>query len=380
MLPLSLYIHLPWCIKKCPYCDFNSHTQKGSLPETLYINQLIRDLEADLPWVKQRKIHSIFFGGGTPSLFKPSSFEKLLKEINQKIPFENDIEITLEANPGTVEQSKFDGFFQAGINRLSIGCQSFQDEKLKALGRIHGSAEAIRAISAAQNAGFKNLNIDLMFGLPGQTPEDAQNDLKQAVALNPSHISWYQLTLEPNTYFSHNPPILPEEDSLWEMQQTGQAYLQQQGFLQYEISAYAKNQEYCQHNLNYWLFGDYLGIGAGAHGKLTLLQPNLNLLRTVKLKNPKDYLAASEFRQSQDLIEKNQLPFEFMLNALRLNQPISLSLFETRTGLSSDLLADKIAIAVQKKLLENKPGWLIKTSLGARFLNDLISLFLDFSL
>ncbi|CAN5317448.1 radical SAM family heme chaperone HemW [soil metagenome] len=376
-LPLSLYIHFPWCIRKCPYCDFNSHTLKGAIPEEDYIDALIADLEHDLVLRPAKKLTSIFLGGGTPSLFSPAAIARLLTAIAARIPFAADCEITLEANPGTVEQQRFEGFKAAGINRLSIGVQSLQDDKLKALGRIHGAKEAIKATEMAHAAGFTTFNMDLMFGLPKQSIDDALYDLTTAIALQPTHISWYQLTLEPNTLFHHQPPILPDDEYLWEMQQLGQALLAQAGFVQYEVSAYSKVGHQCRHNLNYWQFGDYLGIGAGAHAKIT---SHLGVSRSSKWKNPKDYLQAknNSYIAETQIIATNELPFEFMLNVLRLQQPIPVNLFAERTGCTVDQIEAQITQAVNRGLLCCQQQQWHVTDLGRQFLNDLTAIFLPY--
>ncbi|MFZ2320426.1 MAG: radical SAM family heme chaperone HemW, partial [Pseudomonas sp.] len=286
--PLALYIHIPWCVRKCPYCDFNSHAAGPTLPEQEYVDALLADLDADLGRVHGRQLSSIFFGGGTPSLFSAAALGRLLAGVEQRIGFAADIEITLEANPGTFEQAKFQAYRQLGINRLSIGVQSFQADKLKALGRIHDGDEAIRAADMARAAGFDNFNLDLMHGLPDQSIEDALSDLRIAIAQQPTHLSWYQLTMEPNTVFWSQPPTLPEDDTLWDIQEAGQQLLAEHGYLQYEVSAYARAGRQAQHNLNYWSFGDFIGIGAGAHGKLS--SPSGQIVRTWKTRLPKDYL------------------------------------------------------------------------------------------
>jgi len=392
-IPLSLYIHIPWCVKKCPYCDFNSHTLKSGLPEQDYIQAVLQDLRQDLQHMPQREIQTIFIGGGTPSLFSPGALAQLLQGVNAQIPIAVDAEITLEANPGTVEQQRFLGFRAAGINRLSIGVQSFQPEKLQALGRIHDDKEAINAVRAAQNAGFDNINIDLMYGLPKQTVSEALLDLQTAVSLNPTHLSWYQLTLEPNTAFFHRPPTLPIDDVIWDMQLQGQAYLAGQGFNPYEISAYSKQGEVdrrCKHNLNYWLFGDYLGIGAGAHAKVTNYQTN-SIERTWKIKHPKGYLNAqkaldpadkprngeiSAFIGGVQALSASELPFEFMMNALRLYQPIPTALFTARTGLALTVIEPLLQQAAEKDLLHWNEQMIETTAVGKRYLNDLLTLFL----
>lgn len=376
-IPLSLYIHIPWCIKKCPYCDFNSHTQQGNIPEKAYINQLINELTVKKSALQGRKISTIFIGGGTPSLFHPDSLDELLFRINDIAPLERNCEITLEANPGTIVPNRFEGYKKAGINRVSIGVQSFQTEKLKALGRIHQGEQAQSAITAAKVAGFEEINIDLMFGLPNQTVEEALFDLEQAIAHDTSHLSWYQLTLEPNTLFYRYPPVLPDDDRRFDMQQAGQQFLANNGLKQYEISAYSKPNHACQHNLNYWQFGDYIGIGAGAHGKVTDLATG-EIVRTNTIRNPKQYLN----RQPQDAflmktVDKEEIPLEFMMNALRLNAAIPLSLFESRTGIGINLISQQIEKAENNNLLEydHAKKELRVTAHGRLFLNDLLALF-----
>jgi putative oxygen-independent coproporphyrinogen III oxidase len=373
--PLSLYIHIPWCVKKCPYCDFNSHTMKEALPEKKYIQQMIMDLETQLEWVQNRPIHSIFIGGGTPSLFSPEAYRSLLHELKKYLLISSDTEITLEANPGTTEADRFAGYFDAGINRLSIGVQSFQNEKLKILGRIHESDAAKNAVKQAKQAGFNRINIDLMFGLPNQTIDDALFDLQTAIDLQTSHLSWYQLTLEPNTYFHRFPPILPSDDARFEIQQAGQQFLANHQFSQYEISAYSQNDP-CKHNVNYWQFGDYLGIGAGAHAKLTHLKSK-EITRRYSVKNPKQYLSST----AEDIsvlkqIESSELSLEFMMNALRLYQPIEKALFETRTGLSFSIIAEKIDYLVSEKLLSQNAEHFFVTKKGHLFLNEVLEVFL----
>jgi putative oxygen-independent coproporphyrinogen III oxidase len=376
MIPLSLYIHFPWCIRKCPYCDFNSHTLKSDLPEQEYITALINDLRHDLPAVKHRKIHSIFMGGGTPSLFSPSSISQLLTVIRQSIDFEQEgIEITLEANPGTIDQEKFVGFRQAGINRLSIGVQSFQTHQLKGLGRIHDDNAAKRAATAAVAAGFTNYNVDLMHGLPEQTSEDALFDLQTAIGFAPPHLSWYQLTLEPNTLFYHQPPVLPLDDVLQEIQTKGHHLLFKNHYLHYEVSAYCREGYQCHHNLNYWEFGDYLGIGAGAHAKMTNTQTG-EITRLSKIKHPRDYLAADNYIATKEIVVKKQLAFEFMLNALRLQQPIAWTLLEERSGLTSQDINEPLARCQQRGLMHVDKQQLTLTDLGRCFLNDVLTEFM----
>ncbi len=375
-IPLSLYIHLPWCVRKCPYCDFNSHQLKNDLPEEQYINTLLRDLENDLPMATNRKLISIFIGGGTPSLFSPNALEKLLTEIQKKIPFEKNIEITLEANPGTVDQQRFIGFYQAGINRLSIGIQSFQADKLQKLGRIHNDEAALNAIIAVKNAGFKQYNLDLMHGLPDQSLQEACNDLQTALGFMPPHLSWYQLTLEPNTLFHHRPPTLPEENTLIEIQDTGHHLILNNGYHHYEVSAYCQPSNECRHNINYWEFGDYLGIGAGAHSKITDFKNN-TITRSWKIKHPQNYLhATNSFVGESSVINRQEIPFEFMLNALRLQKPIFNKLFEERTGLSISTIDQQLNLAQQKQLLRVDKNSFEPTQLGRRFLNNLIEMFM----
>ncbi|WP_081609339.1 radical SAM family heme chaperone HemW [Pseudomonas thermotolerans] len=373
--PLALYVHIPWCVRKCPYCDFNSHAAGAELPEEAYVDALLADLEADLAQVHGRELISIFFGGGTPSLFSARALGRLLEGVERRVPFAADIEITLEANPGTFEQAKFRDYRQLGINRLSIGIQSFQEAQLKALGRIHDGAEAIRAADMARAAGFDNFNLDLMHGLPGQSVEDALADLRTAIAQTPTHLSWYQLTLEPNTVFWNQPPALPEDDVLWDIQEAGQALLAEQGYAQYEISAYARAGRRARHNLNYWTFGDFLGIGAGAHAKLSA--PDGRIRRTWKTRLPKDYLAPGKrFQAGERLLEADELPFEFLMNALRLTEGVPATLFPERTGLPLGQLAAARHEAERRGLLDSDPERLVATPRGQLFLNDLLQLFL----
>jgi putative oxygen-independent coproporphyrinogen III oxidase len=377
-VPLALYIHLPWCVRKCPYCDFNSHALRQNLPEDAYVTAVLRDLEQNLAYVQGRKVSSVFFGGGTPSLFSPQALDRLLQTAQKNLSFAADVEITLEANPGTVEQQRFLGFRAAGINRISLGIQSFQDEKLRVLGRIHDGQEAIRAISAAQQAGFDNFNLDLMYGLPGQTVADAQYDLATAMALGPTHLSWYQLTLEPNTLFYQQPPVLPDDETIWAIQQQGQQDLAAQNYLAYEVSAYSRPGYNCRHNYNYWQFGDYLGIGAGAHGKVTDLKTG-EIRRVSKLRHPKDYLAAADFIAETRIVTPQELPVEFLMNALRLQQPVVRALFEERTGLSYQVLQPQLQAAAAKGLLVWDEHSITPTQQGRLFLDDLVGLFLPIS-
>lgn len=375
--PLSLYIHIPWCIEKCPYCDFNSHKLRGEIPEKDYLQALLADLNNDLLYVQGRSLESIFIGGGTPSLISAHGIRWLLTEIEKKIAFKEGIEITLEANPGTVENKKISDFKNAGITRFSFGVQSFQQQKLKSLGRIHGPQEAKNAAKQALAADVKTFNLDLMHGLPEQTLDDALQDLQTAIDLQPTHISWYQLTIEPNTqYFSH-PPKLPDDDLLWEIQEAGQKLLAENGYLQYEISGYSKPGFECQHNLNYWSFGDYLGIGCGAHGKITLPLEN-KVIRTTKIKHPKGYLDPSRaFLDESHSVAQEDLAFEYMMNRQRLFQPIPFREFEAYTGLKISTIKQPVEKALQQKLLtENSTSWQV-TALGHRYLNELLTLFMN---
>ncbi len=349
--PLSLYVHIPWCIQKCPYCDFNSHTLKGKLQESLYIDALLNDLQYDLQWFgcQQPVLESVFIGGGTPSLFSPDSLEQLINGIRQQIVLSDNVEITMEANPGTFESSKFAEFNALGVNRLSIGIQSFNDQHLKTLGRIHSASEALKAVAIAFKAGFDNINLDLMFGLPGQQQSEAIEDIKTAIKLNPTHISFYQLTLEANTYFHKFPPKLPEDDAIFLTQKSCQRLLQEHGYQQYEVSAYGKENFTCRHNINYWHFGDYLGIGAGAHGKISQSLPD-KILRTVKFKNPEQYVRNPQASQ-ECFIQAGELPLEFMMNQLRLKRGFSLDHYRSATGLNSDTLEPALSNCVNEGLL-----------------------------
>lgn len=372
--PLSLYIHVPWCIRKCPYCDFNSHTASAQLPEREYVQALLADLDGDMPWVQQRPIESIFFGGGTPSLLSASAYDELFDGLRQRLIFRDDIEITLEANPGTFEAEKFFEYRQLGINRLSMGIQSFQPEQLKALGRVHDREQALRAIALAKQAGFDNFNLDLMHGLPKQTVSEALDDLQQALAFNPPHLSWYQLTIEPNTEFYKRPPILPEDDDLWDIQEAGLALLAQHGYAHYEISAHAKPHRAAKHNLNYWQFGDYLGIGAGAHGKITLRHGEV--IRTHKTRLPKDYLNANKpFLAGNTQIAIQDLGLECLMNALRLRDGMKVVDFEMRTGLTLEDVDAEIKEAQRLGLLQVDER-IRATDKGQQYLNELLAIFL----
>jgi len=376
--PLSLYIHFPWCVQKCPYCDFNSHELKTTLDEKAYIDALISDLEQELPTFWGRSIVSIFMGGGTPSLFSPESIDRLLSELRAHLSFAPNIEITMEANPGTMELGKFKEFSAAGINRLSIGIQSFSDTKLTSLGRIHGRKEAILAAEQAHDAGFQSFNLDLMYGLPYQTLGQAVEDIETAIALEPKHLSHYQLTIEPNTFFHHQPPTVPDDDRIWEMQEACQESMAQKGYAQYEISAYAKEGYQCQHNLNYWQFGDYLGIGAGAHGKLTNA-PEQKIQRSWKVKQPKDFLnnASNEKRISgQKSLSREEAPFEFMMNALRLNQGFKTEIFQQHAGLPISVIEKQLKQAEEKGLISWELKRIKPTDRGRQYLNTLLELFM----
>lgn len=423
--PLGLYVHMPWCVRKCPYCDFNSHAvSEAGAPEAAYIAALLEDLDADLAdfsalqyahtgialdWAA-RPIATIFIGGGTPSLISPNGYARLFAGLRERLSFSDDIEITLEANPGTVEQGLFEGYRAVGINRLSIGVQTFQGEQLSALGRIHNGDEALRAASTARAAGFTRINLDLMHGLPGQSVAAACDDLRQAIALGVTHLSWYQLTLEPNTVFYRQQPILPDDEVLADIQEQGEALLAEAGFQRYEVSAYAQAGEGCRHNLNYWQFGDYLGIGAGAHGKLTLAAATdasyvadaadaadaaepitaRRIYRRSKTRMPTDYLAAAQaaraslsdrppasaFVATSEVIGAADLPFEFMLNALRLTAGVPQAYWSQRTGLRHDAICQTLATLRERGLLEANPERLQASALGLRFLNRAIDAFL----
>jgi putative oxygen-independent coproporphyrinogen III oxidase len=379
-IPLSLYIHLPWCIKKCPYCDFNSHEAKTSdLNEQVYIDALIRDIDFELPRIWGRQIISVFIGGGTPSLFSAEALDQLVSALRARFNIAPGIEITLEANPGTAEAEKFKAYRELGINRLSIGVQSFNDKHLNTLGRIHDSNEAIHAIELARLAGFDNYNIDLMFALPDQTIQEALRDLEIAIAQAPTHISWYQLTIEPNTVFYSKPPEIPSDDDSWLMQEQGQKVLEENGYKQYEISAYAKDKHYASHNMNYWEFGDYLGIGAGAHGKITNVAEG-KIERFTRHKIPARYMelagTASVITETKKLARKD-LPLEFMMNALRLTKGVPSSLFLDRTGLLLKTVEEELSIANERKFIDWQMNELKPTVYGQRYLNELLELFVN---
>ncbi|WP_372612313.1 radical SAM family heme chaperone HemW [Halomonas sp.] len=380
--PLSLYIHVPWCVRKCPYCDFNSHGvgAGAALPEEDYLQALIADLDAELPLVQGREVISVFIGGGTPSLMSADFYARFFDALARRVSLSGDVEITLEANPGTLERGRFAGYRRAGINRLSLGVQSFQDAQLAALGRIHSGDDALRAVEEARSAGFDNINLDLMHGLPGQTPALALADIEQALSLAPEHLSWYQLTLEPNTEFFSDPPVLPAEESLWDIQDLGHARLEEAGLRRYEISAYAHGGRRSRHNLNYWSFGDYLGIGAGAHGKLSRVGRDgvMAMERRWKVRQPETYLRRMAdprgFAAGRRLIDSRELPLEFAMNALRLVEGVPLSLWSQNTGREVSLLHDRLGGARNKGLLVEDVDRLQASPQGLLFLNDLLSL------
>ncbi len=405
---LALYVHMPWCVRKCPYCDFNSHQLKSVMPDASYIDTLIRDFDTEMPRLRGRRIDTVFFGGGTPSLFQPEEFAVLLGALRQRIAFADDVEITLEANPGTIERGKFAGYRDAGINRVSLGAQTFAPRALEVLGRIHSADDTHRAVEELRAAKLDNFNLDLMYALPQQTLEEALEDVRTACTLGPAHISYYQLTLEPGTVFHARPPQLPDEDAAWQIQTAGQQLLADAGYAQYEVSAYARAGACCRHNLNYWLFGDYLGIGAGAHGKLSFALPD-RILRTIKPKQPREYqeqvrraavdagtgVGAAPQAAAADLaaravegaapraaigessfILSKDLPFEFMLNALRLNEGFTFTDYRLRTGLEMDSVEAKLAQAAGRGLVTGRANGWRPTELGRRFLNDLQAGFL----
>jgi len=378
-ISLALYAHMPWCVRKCPYCDFNSHQLRSAQPDASYIDALIRDFDIEAPRLEGRRIDSVFFGGGTPSLFQPEEFARLLGALRQRIAFAPDVEITLEANPGTIERGRFLGYAEAGINRVSLGAQTFDPHALLRLGRIHSPEDTHRAVAELRAAKLDNFNLDLMYALPGQSLDSALNDVRIACSLSPSHISYYQLTLEPGTVFHSRPPPLPDEDAAWQIQCAGQKLLAEAGYRQYEVSAYARDGARCRHNLNYWLFGDYLGVGAGAHGKLSLSAP-AQILRTTKPKQPREY--QSDISRARNAVGESayiavaDLPFEFMLNALRLNEGFKREVYLERTGLPLQSVEKKLSHARDRGLLAERPDGWQPTELGRRFLNDLQASFL----
>ena len=371
--PLSLYIHIPWCVQKCPYCDFNSHALKGDVPHDEYVAHLLRDLDNDAPMAQGREIKTIFIGGGTPSLLSGEAMQNLLDGVRARLPLAADAEITMEANPGTVEADRFLSYQRAGVNRISIGVQSFSEPKLKRLGRIHDSGEAKRAANLANGLGLRSFNLDLMHGLPDQTLEEALDDLRQAIELNPPHLSWYQLTIEPNTLLSSRPPKLPDDDALWDIFEQGDKLLTAAGYQQYETSAYAKPGYQCQHNLNYWRFGDYLGIGCGAHGKVTF--PDGRILRTAKTRHPRGYMEGKYLDKQHD-VEQADKPFEFFMNRFRLLEAAPRNEFSLYTGLDESVIRAQLDEAMAKDyLVETEEFWQI-TEHGKLFLNSLLEIFL----
>ncbi|WP_197469457.1 radical SAM family heme chaperone HemW [Oleiphilus sp. HI0125] len=373
--PLSLYIHLPWCVKKCPYCDFNSHA-KTDIPESAYLNSLIKDLHIDLAYVQDREVQSIFFGGGTPSLMSGDFYRQFLNALRENLNFSEDIEITLEANPGASDAAYFNGYVEAGINRISLGVQSFQNNQLQALGRIHTVDHVYQAVEALKAAGIRNFNIDLMHGLPDQTPELAMDDLKRAFELSPTHMSWYQLTIEPNTEFYSRPPVIPEDDALWEIIESGSGLLKDKGYQQYEVSAFAQQDKQARHNLNYWEFGDYIGLGAGAHSKITLAGDG-RLLRYRKSRMPEAYMADRiQYRIGEEVIERDAQAFEFMMNALRLKQGVESRLLERRTLLKLSDLSKIIDQLRSEGLFVEDTQRIQLTDKGFLFLNSVLERFL----
>lgn len=373
--PLSLYIHIPWCEQKCPYCDFNSHALKQEVPESVYVQHLLDDLNQDLAYVQGRRLSTIFIGGGTPSLFSAQAIATLLAGVRQRVPFADDIEITMEANPGSVEAERFNGYRQAGVNRISIGVQSFQSDKLVALGRIHNCDEAIRAAKLAHQIKLNSFNLDLMHGLPKQSIDDAMEDLTRAIELQPPHLSWYQLTIEPNTLFYSKPPKLPQDELLWDIQQRGHALLSENGYQQYEVSAYSQKGQQCRHNLNYWRFGDYLGIGCEAHGKITLPEHH-QIIRTSKVKHPKGYMDLTKsYLNKKWTVEKDEQAFEYFMNRLRLIEVFDQDELSQYTALNQADVQGAINQAIDRGLLSERQNQWQVTQKGTFYLNDLLELF-----
>jgi len=374
--PLSLYIHIPWCIKKCPYCDFNSHAIKDGTPESAYIDALLNDLDKDLQLYDiTRPISSIFIGGGTPSLFSPDSIDRLLRGIERRATLKNNLEITLEANPGTFESHKFAELRALGINRLSIGIQSFNDKLLKKLGRVHSAHEAIVAAEIAHQAGFENFNLDLMFGLPDSSPDDSKSDVATAISLKPAHISFYQLTLEPNTYFHKFPPQLPNDELIFSTQKRCQKLLADHGYQQYEVSAYSQPGMQCRHNVNYWQFGDYLGIGAGAHGKITQTLPH-KIIRSFKPKSPEQYLSDTHKNGGVGVISVADLPLEFVMNHLRLKQGFTMETYQSTTGLALATLESAISACLKQELLICQDNHYYCSEQGWNFMDNVLEKFM----
>ena len=375
--PLGLYVHLPWCVQKCPYCDFNSHPKAEVLPEQRYVAALLHDLDQELNRVEGRRIESIFFGGGTPSLFSPDAIHRLIEAVQQRFQCAEELEVTLEANPGAVEKGRFEGFKQAGVNRLSIGVQSFNDKHLKILGRIHSASEAIGAAEAAQHAGIANFNLDLMYGLPGQAPGEALDDIRQAIKLQPAHISYYQLTIEPHTYFAKYPPTLPGEDQIWALQCEAQSMLASTGYRQYEISAYAHGGAQCRHNLNYWNFGDYLGIGAGAHGKMTNAAEN-TIYRSWKVAHPSEYMETAGTAKNVGRyleIQGSDRILEFLMNGLRLNAGFEKAAMNRRIGHRLSALEPDLSDCIRAGLIEQSETHIRCTERGRNFLDSILTRF-----
>ncbi|MCP4414897.1 MAG: radical SAM family heme chaperone HemW [Gammaproteobacteria bacterium] len=375
-IPLSLYIHFPWCVEKCPYCDFNSHQLAIPIDEHNYVNNLLADLEQDLSAIWGRNVETIFIGGGTPSLFSAKAINELLSGVRSRLMLRPDLEITLESNPGTADAENYQGYQKAGINRLSIGVQSFNDKYLKKLGRIHNAQQAVEAFHHARTAGFKRINIDLMFALPEQSLNEAMSDLEAAIALDPEHLSWYQLTIEANTAFAANPPLLPDNDLVWEIQCKGKQFLEKAGYQQYEISAWSKTGEQCQHNLNYWQFGDYLGIGPGAHGKITDFSSE-EIHRTRRKKQPRHWLTPDSKTLAEKFpIKKEDISLEFMMNILRLNEGVPACLFTQRTGLLLSDISASLNQAREQGLIETKTDTICATEKGLNYLNNLLEIFI----
>ncbi len=376
--PLSLYVHMPWCVRKCPYCDFNSHAAPEELPAQEYIRALVADLEQDLPMVWGRPVQSVYFGGGTPSLFSADQIAVFLSAARARLELRPDVEITLEANPGTIERDSFSAYAEAGINRVSLGVQSFDDNLLKRIGRIHGRREIEQSLQSLNSAGISNFNIDLMFALPGQDPAQSRNDIELAIDARPAHISFYQLTIEPNTAFAAQPPTLPLEDMAWDMQQAGLEILEANAYGQYEISAFAQAEKQSRHNMNYWRFGDFVAVGAGAHGKITTAA-NGQVQRYAKHRHPRRYLQAldsGDWRAETRILSEEELVFEFFLNQLRLKQGVVIEDFSARTGLQWCVVEQRVQKAVKKGLLEVREKRISPTALGWRFVNDIQQLFL----
>ena len=376
--PLSLYVHMPWCVRKCPYCDFNSHTAPDQLPAKQYIQALVADLEQDLPLVWGRPVQSVYFGGGTPSLFSAGHIATFLSAARARLDLRPDVEITLEANPGTIERDSFSAYAEAGINRVSLGVQSFDDILLRRIGRIHGLQEIEKSLQSLRSAGISNFNIDLMFALPGQSPAQSRRDIELAINAAPAHISFYQLTIEPNTAFAAQPPQLPDDDMAWDLHQTGLNMLEENAYTQYEISAFAKSEKQSRHNMNYWRYGDFLAVGAGAHGKISTAADG-RVQRYAKHRNPRRYLQGldcGDWRAETRILSDEELIFEFFLNQLRLKQGVTIDDFSARTGLPWSIVESRVQNAADKGLLEVRQALVSPTALGWRFVNDTQQMFL----